>query len=221
MPLDMVRLSRLTLSPRSSAVERGFDRFRAIRPMQNHSPNAAPDPTAVPVSLPNPWTAADVLSILAEHGWMNSEPPEAQSNWCARAAGLLGSHAADRAALAALLSLVFLYDARTVLATVDAHVVLSRYAARDVIRQLALLLLASDGPLTPDRFQEIVTNIKDTLDVRSRDLFHPLRLALAGRSGEGELDRVVLLLDDADAAQFAQPVKPARARIVEFCAALD
>jgi hypothetical protein len=46
-----------------------------------------------------------------------------------------------------------------------------------------------------------------------------LRMALSGRSGQGELDRVVLLLDDGAAAGFSVPVKTARARIIEFCSA--
>jgi len=102
----------------------------------------------------------------------------------------------------------------------DAHVVLSRYAARDVIRKLANLLL-DPAPLTTRRFDEIVEALKSGLDIRGRELFHPLRLALAGRAGEGELDRVVLLLEEAAAANFAAPVKNARARIIEFCTALD
>ena len=53
----------------------------------------------------------------------------------------LGGHAADRAALGELLGLVFHYDAREIVSRVESHVVLSRYAARDVIRELALLLL--------------------------------------------------------------------------------
>jgi hypothetical protein len=51
-------------------------------------------------------------------------------------------------------------------------------------------------------------------------LFHPIRLALAGRAGEGELDRVILLLDEA-AGAFPLGVKTARNRILEFCASLD
>jgi hypothetical protein len=52
-------------------------------------------------------------------------------------------------------------------------------------------------------------------------LFHPIRLALAGRAGEGELDRVILLLDEAAALPCSVPVKSARTRILEFCSALD
>jgi anticodon-binding protein len=99
-------------------------------------------------------------------------------------------------------------------------VALSRYAARDVLRQVAMLLL--DGvPLNSDRFKEIITKLKEEMGIRGRELFQPIRLALAGRTGEGVLDRVILLLDEAAGLPFAVPVKSARVRILEFCAALD
>ncbi len=168
----------------------------------------------------NLFTGADVLGILRERGWLAGEPSPEQHGWCERAASILGGHATDRGALADLLGLVFQYDAREIISRVESHVVLSRHAARDVLRQVALLLL--DGaPLTSERFKEIVTALKDGMELRGRELFHPMRLALAGRAGEGELDRVILLLDEAAALSFAAPVKSARVRILEFCSALD
>jgi len=176
-------------------------------------------PDAAPTKV-NTFTGAHVAAILLERGLLAGEPTVNQLAWCEHAAAILGPQAADRAALADLLSLVFQYDARELLGKTESHVVLSRYAARDVLRQLALLLL--DGaPLTSERFKEIVTALKERLGLRGRELFHPVRLALAGRAGEGELDRVILLLDEAAALSFAHPVKSARARILEFCAALD
>ena len=177
--------------------------------------------SAEPASTPgeNKFSAADVRQILQARDWLATEPSPEQVAWCERAAALLGAKSADAAALADLLSLVFRYNARAILATIDAHVVLSRYAARDVLRKLANLLL-DPAPLTTLRFNEIVDALKSELDIRGRELFHPLRLALAGRSGEGELDRVILLLDDGAAAGFTT-VKSARTRIIEFCTALD
>lgn len=166
------------------------------------------------------YTARDVADILREKGWLAGEASPAQVAWCERAAALLGPQVSERRSLADLLQLVFQYDARELLARVESHAVLSRYAARDVLRHLALLLL--DGaPLTSERFKEIVTDLKDRVGIGSREIFHPVRLALAGRAGEGELDRVVLLLDEAAASSFAVPVKSARVRILEFCIALD
>src|SRR6266852_6555723 len=178
------------------------------------------DPSDGAVAAASPFNAADVLAILRERGWLAAEPSPEQHGWCERAASMLGGHAADRAALVDLLGLVFQYDARQIIARVESHVVLSRYAARGVLRQVALLLLEGEA-LTSDRFKEIVTAMKEGMELRGRELFHPIRLALAGRAGEGELDRVILLLDEAAELSFAAPVKSARARIVEFCSALD
>jgi hypothetical protein len=173
-----------------------------------------------PAVAVNAFAGADVAAILLEHGWSGTELTAEQTAWCEHAAAILGVHAADRDALAELLRLVFLYDSSEILGKVESHAVLSRYAARDVLRQLALLLLEG-GALDSDRFKEIVTSLKDGLDIRGWELFHPIRLALAGRAGEGELDRVILLLDEAAGAGFAGRVKSARERILEFCAGLD
>ena len=174
----------------------------------------------VPLVAANPFTHADILAILSERGWLTVEATPEIEAWCAHAATMLGGHAADRSALGEVLALVFHYDAREIIARVESHEVLARYAARDVVRQVALFLL-EDGPrLDSDRFKELVTKLKEEMELRGRELFHPIRLALAGRAGEGELDRVILLLDEASALPFAVPVKSARARILEFCAAL-
>jgi hypothetical protein len=168
----------------------------------------------------NRFMPADIVLILRERGWLVGEPTSEQNAWCARAAAILGPQVADGGALADLLGLVFHYDAREIISKVESHVVLSRYAAREVLRQLALHLL--DGAaLTSERFKEIVTALKEGMELHRRELFHPLRLALAGRAGEGELDRVILLLDEAAILPFAVPVKSVRARILEFCSALD
>jgi hypothetical protein len=180
-------------------------------------PQETPNPAT---TAANAFTARDVTEILREKGWLLGDVSPAQFAWCERAAALLGSHAADRRALADLLQTIFHYDALEILAKVETHAVLSRYAARDVLRHLALLLL--DGaPLTTDRFKEIIIALKASVGLGSREIFHPLRLALTGHAGGGELDRVILLLDEAAALSFAVPVKSARERIVEFCAALD
>jgi glutamyl/glutaminyl-tRNA synthetase len=178
------------------------------------------DQPDTPVAAENPFSSADVLVILRERGWLTSEAAPGIEVWCGRAAAILGGHAANRTALADLLALIFHYDAREIISKVENHVVLSRYAAREVLRQVALLLLDS-ALLDSERFKEIITKLKEEMELRGRELFHPIRLALAGRAGEGELDRVILLLDEAAALPFAVPVKTVRTRILEFCAALD
>jgi hypothetical protein len=168
----------------------------------------------------NPFSGSDVLEILRERQWLAGGASAKQLAWCERAAFLLGAQVEDRAGLAELLGFVFCYDAAEILQRMESHLVMSRYAARDVLRQFSLALL--DGaPLTPERFSEIITAMKDRMEPRGRELFHPIRLALTGHAGDGALDRVILLLDLGADLPFAVPVKSARARVVEFCTCLD
>lgn len=176
----------------------------------------------------NAFAARDVEEILRQQGWLlrgsDSALPEdvlpQMAAWLASAAALLGPHASDRAAMAELIGLIFHYDAAATLATRDAQAVMTRIGAREVIRELAKLIL--DGAaIDSQRFKEIIEALKTRVRHRSRELFHPIRLALAGRAGEGELDRVILLLDSAANLKFAVPVEGTRERMLEFCAALE
>jgi len=178
----------------------------------------------IPTSPAAPFAAADITAILRERGWLARAPEsganQALDEWLTRAAELLGPHTADRAELASLLALIFSYDARALLDDAANQAVLAREGAREVIRELANRVF-DGGPVDSDRFKEIIEGMKTAIPYRSRAMFHPVRLALAGRAGEGELDRVILLLDAAGTLDFAVPVKGARQRMLEFCAALD
>ena len=168
-----------------------------------------------PVS--NPFTGTDVAEILRERGWAAAEMSSSELDaWCERAAALLGPHAADRAALADLLALIFSYDAAAGAAT-RRKPRRPRALRRPRCSAPPRFLLLDGRPLDSERFKEIINVMKEGSDLRSRDLFLPIRLALAGRAGDGELDRIVLLLDEAATLPFAVPVKSARARILEFC----
>ena len=179
---------------------------------------------AVPAAMDataNPFSAADVAEILRAQGWANGELTLAQTAWCERAAAMLGPQVGDRGGLADLLSLVFHYDAAKLMEQSDTHVTMSRYGARVVLRQLARLILESSTEFNSERLKEIVATVKAITEIRSRELFQTLRLALAGRTGAGDLDRVILLIDEAAAASFAERVKTVPERVLEFCSALD
>jgi hypothetical protein len=164
-------------------------------------------------------TAEDVAAILRRSGWLDALSPGREA-WLADAAALLGPHAPDHAALGDLLSLIFHYDARALLALPESEDILTRVGARAVIRELANRVLG--GPeVDSDRFKQIVNEMKAALRFRGRELFQPIRLALAGRSGEGQLDRVILLLDPAAKLGLPAGVKGAKQRMLEFCAAMD
>jgi len=189
----------------------------------------SPDSTTEPQARAGiPCTASELRTLLAERGWFlgsaSFEPPAQLDDrtelWLADAAKWLGPQAADRESLANLVGHIFVYNAREVLAAPEAHAVLLRKDAREVVRALANEVLAAET-VDSDRFKEIVTALKEKVGHHGRTLFHTIRLALAGRVGEGELDRVIVLIDRAAAAPGLAPVKTIRARVLEFCSALD
>jgi hypothetical protein len=175
------------------------------------------------VFRPCPFTPEEVHAVAERRGWVaaaSADDAAATRDWFAEAARLLGAQAADGAALEALLEEVFHYDARESLARPENQAVMAREGARQVLRELASLVLESPD-VNSDRYKEIVTALKDRTGRRGQELFHPVRLALAGRAGEGGHDRVILLLDGAARLPWRQPVKSCRQRILEFCGALD
>jgi len=162
--------------------------------------------------------------MLVKNGWLAPGTAGASTEglpaWIERAAILLGPQTKTEAELEDLLRLVFHYDAARTMADRTNQDVLVREGAREVIRELANRVLQSKD-VDSDRFKEIVEELKRATPYRSRELFQPIRVALAGRAGGGELDRVILLLDSAAKLNFAAEVKGARQRMLEFCATLD
>jgi hypothetical protein len=172
------------------------------------------------------FTVHDVNGIVTRRGWLVDHTMVDNETfgihvWFARALTLLGPQSPSLDHLESLLELVFHYDAAANLALPENRSVLVRTGAREVIRELANRILDSGGIRDSNRFKEIVDEIKAAVPFRSRVIFHPLRLALAGRTGEGDLDRVILLLDEAATLPFSAKVKDTRERMLEFCAALD
>ncbi|HTV59911.1 MAG TPA: hypothetical protein VMJ93_13660 [Verrucomicrobiae bacterium] len=185
--------------------------------------DAAPNGQA-PAADARGYSAADVEKISLRNGWLAGELDAAGNAelqaWLERAAMLLGGQVKNSVELEDMLRLVFVYEAGRTLEAGENQDVLMREGAREVIRELANRVL--DGvAIDSDRFKEIVEELKGATPYRSRELFQPIRVALAGRAGGGELDRVILLLDAGAKLKFATPVKGARQRIIEFCAAFE
>jgi Anticodon binding domain len=191
----------------------------ALESLSMHSESPAQTPAEQ-----SAWRSTDVEEILVDRGWLQPrdvrKPDMRLEEWLERAAQLFGPHAGGRSQLAALLERVFVYDAAALLRQPENQAVLARAGAREIIRELANQLLPGSA-IDSDRFKEIIEALKSALPYRSRALFQPIRLALAGQAGEGELDRVILLLDSASKLDFLTPVKNARQRMLEFCSALD
>ena len=76
-----------------------------------------------PEAACHPFSPGEIEAILRERGWLgapNAEPDAALQEWLARAAELLGPHAASHEALSALLEPIFVYEAAAALRQTNA-----------------------------------------------------------------------------------------------------
>ena len=175
----------------------------------------------------SPFNAGHVESILRAKGWLTAANTPELEDWMCAAADWLGMQAASRSEntdaqrerFSSLLALVFCYDAAELLESRENQAAMAREGARDTIREMANRVLQG-GDIDSSRLRGIIEELKQTFGSQGRRIFHPLRLALAGSTGEGELDCVILLLDSAAKLHFAVPVKGTRQRMLEFCAAM-
>jgi len=107
---------------------------------------------------------------------------------------MLGGHAADRAALTELLGLVFQYGRSRNYFTSGESCGAFTVCGAGVLAAGGAGLCWSGTAQTSDRFKEIVTALKEGMELRGRELFHPIRLALAEGRGRGNWDRVILFI---------------------------
>ena len=123
----------------------------------------------------------------------------------------------------ARLAVVFEYEAEKAL--VDPHLrdEMSGEGPRQVVRALAEELARSPR-LDRERFRSVAGEVKTRTGQKGKQLFHPIRIALTGRTEGPELDLVIPAIDrGADLTRDAgmPPILGCRERAAAFVQALE
>jgi len=112
-------------------------------------------------------------------------------------------------------SIVFQHSAAKALANAENAEILKGEQTALVIRQFAARA-ANESPLTPERFKQIMNEIKDTTGAKGKDLFHPVRIMIIGSHSGPEFDKLIPLLEEGSNLPLPVHVKSVRERIEEF-----
>lgn len=87
------------------------------------------------------------------------------------------------------------------------------------MRAFTAKILAETSALTPQRFKELMNEVKVEAGVKGKDLFHPVRILLTGAHSGPEFDKLIPLLEDGSQLDLPTHVASVRERVEAFIAA--
>ena len=115
--------------------------------------------------------------------------------------------------------LIFHYDAAAALAAPDNAEVLGAPTAKDVLATFAGLVESNPAPMTPERFKEIMNEVKAKTGAKGKDLFHPVRIVFTGSHSGPEFDKLIPILEEGSELPLPVHVMNAHGRLAAFRAA--
>jgi nondiscriminating glutamyl-tRNA synthetase len=74
-------------------------------------------------------------------------------------------------------------------------------------------IVGERDPLSPERYREIVGQVKAKTRQKGRKLFHPIRAALTGRDSGPELEKLIVLYEEGSRLNLPRKVMSCRARL--------
>jgi nondiscriminating glutamyl-tRNA synthetase len=99
----------------------------------------------------------------------------------------------------------------------DAAMLVSE-AGQRVAAAFAEKVKGEPGALTPQRFKELMNEVKGETGVKGKDLFHPVRIILTGAHSGPEFDKLIPLLEEGSQLDLPAHVSSVRERVEAFAA---
>jgi glutamyl-tRNA synthetase/nondiscriminating glutamyl-tRNA synthetase len=140
--------------------------------------------------------------------------------WAGRLLDLLAPYVDKLDQLPERAGIIFRYDAAQALSAPENADVFSPSSARPVIRAFAERA-AAESPMTVERFNAIMNEVKAETGVKGKDLFHPVRVVLIGAHSGPGFDKLIPVIEEGSQLPLPVHVKSVRERVTEFMSASD
>jgi nondiscriminating glutamyl-tRNA synthetase len=95
---------------------------------------------------------------------------------------------------------------------------LASEAGERVVRAFTAKIRAEAGAMTPQRFKELMNEVKAETGAKGKDLFHPVRIILTGAHSGPEFDKLIPLLEEGSQLDLPTHVLSVRERVEAFSA---
>jgi nondiscriminating glutamyl-tRNA synthetase len=153
-------------------------------------------------------------SLLVEKGTLN---------WFSQVAELLAPSVDRLDQLPERASLIFHYDPKAALAAPDNADVLAWPNTGAVLSIFTGKILEDEAAvaaqLTPERFKQIVNEVKAETGAKGKELFHPIRIVVTGSHSGPEFDKLIPILEEGSRLSLPKHVLSVRERVEEFAKA--
>jgi nondiscriminating glutamyl-tRNA synthetase len=104
-------------------------------------------------------------------------------------------------------------------ATQEDAALLTSESGERVVRAFTAKITAEAGAMTPQRFKELMNEVKAETGAKGKDLFHPVRIILTGAHSGPEFDKLIPLLEEGSQLDLPTHVLSVRERVEAFSAA--
>ncbi len=155
----------------------------------------------------------------ALEGLPENPPPEIAA-WLGKITRLLAPSVDRLEQLPERASLIFKYDAKAALASPDNAETLGWQHSDAVIGRFLGKILedesARNARLTPERFKQIVNEVKAETGAKGKELFHPIRIIVTGSHSGPEFDKLIPILEEGSRLSLPTHVLNVHERAEEF-----
>ncbi len=93
---------------------------------------------------------------------------------------------------------------------------LTSEAGERVVRAFTERVRGEAGAITPQRFKELMNEVKAESGVKGKELFHPVRIILTGAHSGPEFDKLIPLFEDGSRLDLPTHVMSVRERVEAF-----
>ena len=151
------------------------------------------------------------LPYFTERGWISQEPSESVKIWLEDVIEALLKYVNKVEDLVKEADLIFIFDPDRDLAEPAVQETLAEASAGEVIREFHKRVQMREG-LDLESYKAIVSEVKKVTGHKGQQLFHPIRVALTGRSSGFELDRLIPILEKGDQLDLPVRIRSAKER---------
>jgi glutamyl-tRNA synthetase/nondiscriminating glutamyl-tRNA synthetase len=93
---------------------------------------------------------------------------------------------------------------------------LTSEASERVVRSFTEKVRGETGAMTPQRFKELMNEVKVESGAKGKELFHPVRIILTGAHSGPEFDKLIPLFEDGSRLDLPNHVMSVRERVEAF-----